>query len=892
MPAPVGTATEPLWRFTVAGVVVDWKEALIEFDELQAILRDGDAMLEFHVVGGPLDAIPDPYLGKSIKLEADWGDGWKVLFNGRCTRNPTRFQDKGWLQSYSCKGLTYLANRVPVSNPIDGTDAIVFNAPSTEFDYLPQLAARTVGYMLRYVLDTPASARRLSAYGVGGYTATIGSGATATVSLSGVVTIVDGGDGYDAATPPNAVLVGGDGTYTSIAVSVDGSGHVTGATISGFADYTITPEIWISCLPVATLKSFAPLALIPQSPQTVHGERIFDGLKYLVHQCTNNHALIIDNDGTIRAYDLRTPWSTTTLHFDSATDRVDLPSLSLTRSVEDCFQRAETRGGPEIIPVMVGLKPPENAPDWVFDNGLQEFFGHDGISSNDAKEVWSLNDYTQPGLVTGQASASPSMGTGPNAGKMVAVTTGAEGYGYTPGATYHATIAPPGGSGTTAAAQCVANTTGNLETWSVTNSGSGYVAPPSIRVPSPPGSNFDAGRIVSISPGTSTSLITIQPDDHSKSWPANHYDQSASGRKGTLFGICDAILPGVEMRNAWRVVANTAQVAGATSNVTVEGSVPSGYNSYQMFATAAGTLNVWQLYKFTNNAPYAGKIAQQFPWPVPCLFSDGTGATMTSTPLAWVCHSDNGQEPYLRAQIGITIDSLAGTLRTETPTVVPFGNHDNLVKGGADTDGIPDDVQALLPVIVGNLSAVCPANTGYPATTPAYSGTSHTIEGLSETYTITVPAWIDKANQAQMDLYACDLLDSVKDTIIDGSLRQLRFNGPLLSRFGQALQLSAPVVDDEPLYQTRWDGIAIPILQVTLQWNKPGSGKNKYTTSYHVSNQRDALGADYFVRPTHVGLEIGGGSEGVPMGGFLGGSSSPSWSAPSISAPSMDMEGF
>jgi hypothetical protein len=478
------------------------------------------------------------------------------------------------------------------------------------------------------------------------------------------------------------------------------------------------------------------------------------------------------------------------------------------------------------------------------------------------------------------------MGTGANAGKLAALTAGAKGYGYTPGATYHATIPPPGGSGTTAAAQCVASATGNLETWTVTNSGSGYTAPPSIRIPPPPGSNFDAGRIVSISPGASTSLITIQPDEHSKSWPANHYDQSESGRKGTLFGICDSILPGVEVRNAWRVLANTAQVAGATSDVTVEGSVPTGYNSYQIFATAAGTLNVWQLYKLTANAPYAGKIAQQFPWPVACLSSDGTGATMTSTPLAWVCHSDNGQEPYLRAQIDITIDSAAATIRTEMPTVVPFGNHDNLVKGGSFTDGIPDDVQALLPIIVGNLEAVCPANTGYPAITPAYSGTSHTIEGLSETYTLTIPSWIDKANQAQMEIYACDILDSVKDTIIDGSINLLRFNRRFLASFGQAIRISAPLDgDDNPLYETPWDGIAIPVVSASLTWNR-GKG-NRYTTSLHVSNQRESLAADYYVRPTHVGFSIGGSGEGL-AGGVAFSGATPSVGTPSASVPNME----
>jgi hypothetical protein len=210
--------------------------------------------------------------------------------------------------------------------------------------------------------------------------------------------------------------------------------------------------------------------LIPPSPQTIQGERIFDALKNLVHQTTRNQALHIDNDGTFRVYDLRSPLSTTTLTIGSATDLVDLASLSLTRSVEDCFQRVVVRGGPEIVATLVGLRPPTNAPGTVLDNGLEERFGHDGLSNDDAKEVWSLNDFVTPGQVSGQATANPSMGTGGTAGKVVALVAGSKGYGYTPSATYHAVISAPS-AGVTAAANSVADAGGQLATWTVTNAG-------------------------------------------------------------------------------------------------------------------------------------------------------------------------------------------------------------------------------------------------------------------------------------------------------------------------------------------------------------------------------------------------------------------------------------
>jgi hypothetical protein len=46
-------------------------------------------------------------------------------------------------------------------------------------------------------------------------------------------------------------------------------------------------------------------------------------------------------------------------------------------------------------------------------------------------------------------------------------------------------------------------------------------------------------------------------------------------------------------------------------------------------------------------------------------------------------------------------------------------------------------------------------------------------------------------------------------------------------------------------------------VSASLTWNK-GKG-NRYTTNLHVSNQREALAADYFVRPSTVGFQFGGG---------------------------------
>ena len=95
-----------------------------------------------------------------------------------------------------------------------------------------------------------------------------------------------------------------------------------------------------------------------------------------------------------------------------------------------------------------------------------------------------------------------------------------------------------------------------------------------------------------------------------------------------------------------------------------------------------------------TNPDIAGRLGNYFPYPFAYRNSDGSAATLTSTPVGTVFHSSTGNPPYTQSGIGITVDPVAGTVTTAKPTCLVFS-----------ADGVTpspvDDFQAFLPVHAG-----------------------------------------------------------------------------------------------------------------------------------------------------------------------------------------------
>ena len=119
------------------------------------------------------------------------------------------------------------------------------------------------------------------------------------------------------------------------------------------------------------------------------------------------------------------------------------------------------------------------------------------------------------------------------------------------------------------------------------------------------------------------------------------------------------------------------------------------------------------------------------------------------------------------------IDPVSGTITTVSPTSLVYG-------GGVVTP--PTDVQVFLPVANGSLEVQAPSGGGY-------AGTLYTVEGISRTKTVTVREWRDYSLNTNMQTYANELFDSIKDVIVEGTIGYLGLATTYLAP-GQAVSIT------------------------------------------------------------------------------------------------------
>jgi hypothetical protein len=197
-----------------------------------------------------------------------------------------------------------------------------------------------------------------------------------------------------------------------------------------------------------------------------------------------------------------------------------------------------------------------------------------------------------------------------------------------------------------------------------------------------------------------------------------------------------------------------------------------------------------------------------------------------------VCYSLSHSPPYSEASAPIEVDQGAGTVRFGYPTFLAAGSKP------------PDDVRALVPIWTGVNLAVYPADI---AGVPQYSGNTHTVEGLSQTLTVTVRAWRDPANLTAMTAYASDLLDSVKDPIVEGNVTYYGLYTPALTP-GIALSIAGNG------YTTGWESAAVAVIEAQIEWcTAPGQPLN-YVTTMRCSSRRAHFTDAAFAHPDRTGV--------------------------------------
>ena len=648
-----------------------------------------------------------------------------LVFGGRIRdRQPVIDNSRGYIYLYTAIGYEYHGTDIPVVSPFDGTGTLTFNLESTAVNYDPTYAGKTIGEMIRIVLEQENTRASLQANWLGRYTSATANGTT-TWSIDSRTAADLSSDSYlSAYRPTKPVTFEGDSLFDSIR-SVLGS---------------IAPnhEMWIQYVEEST---------DPDDNQTT-----------------------LRPWGIIRFSDLRT--RTTTLTHTIG----EHPAPQLRRDYSNSFSRVTIRGGPNIQPYVLDLS-----------NGdLTEHFDSAWyLTNSDAKDDWTLATWTE---ARGQ-------------------TVEGECWCRRPRTANEADPQDPA-----------------------------YIADPK-----------DPQL-------ASDSWILIDPSDNALTWAEDQWSQGSGSYAGYLYLYRD-------FNGGWRqtvnrlVVYNTELAANGTSHLQIDSPLPNtDFGNVVMTAKLWPGIQTWRRYKIetkTEDGKPIGRYAQAaFATPVPWTQTDGTALSFTQSAVGQVLWSSDGNLPLQYAMCGVKIDRESESVIFDRPVVTFFGDQVSLQTGGANVTGQPVNLRVLLPVSLAALETTVPADTvSGNVTVSNYEGTSSTVDGSNRTMVVNLPEWVSDSDSGVMSNFARQILDSVKDTVIEGSVFRYTYQpvfGPTTGiEFVDPCHAINPLSD----YTTDISGCLV-------KFNHGQSGTVLYHTEYAMSNKRaQNRGFEGFLHP--VMLESG-----------------------------------
>jgi hypothetical protein len=323
---------------------------------------------------------------------------------------------------------------------------------------------------------------------------------------------------------------------------------------------------------------------------------------------------------------------------------------------------------------------------------------------------------------------------------------------------------------------------------------------------------------------SSTTTISITNSRSTTAYTSNYWDQTTSGRHGTIT-LRSSSVTGITQFWHARVISNTAQsAAGGSFSITIDVPLPhTNFDSYTLNGLASlGPNRVYTRYQITNT-DIIPKLTSQSTYPQPFI-NGGGGVSLTSSPIGAVLWPISGTaQPFNTFPLPFTYQAGDPYIYFAMPTYLVAGKD-------------PADVWALVPYYQTSNQVASPPDSGGPV----YAGTVNTVEGREDTLTVQVLDWRDPAATSQMQDFADELLASVQDTVVEGAISYLGLLTALLTP-GTA----ANVTGDS--YTTGWETLDLPIVECELEW--PLGGPTSHRMSLHCSNRRSHLSYQAFLKP-------------------------------------------
>lgn len=327
----------------------------------------------------------------------------------------------------------------------------------------------------------------------------------------------------------------------------------------------------------------------------------------------------------------------------------------------------------------------------------------------------------------------------------------------------------------------------------------------------------------------STTTVTFTSSKATEVWTTNQWAPTGKPQANIILRS-DTLNGAISEMFSARITANTALSAGGTSTITLDRTMSfTSYNSAQIYGNSVGPGVVYTRYKVVNSL-YAHAMVNFFPYPWAYAYPYGAQspvATLVSVPTGTLIWKSSTIPVYTTGvSVPITVDPDSGYIYFAKPTALVFG-------GG--TVSPCDDVRALLAVNIGNLTAWAPSST-------TDAGTFNSILSLKRTKVITVHDWVDYGNQAAMNTFAAEWLDSSKDIVFEGTVPYRGLLTGMLT-FGQAIQLAASG------YTTGLESTPLPVIEAVLDFHEDDLGATTYTMALNCSNRRQRYSADVFIHP-------------------------------------------